>query len=236
MKKSKTPALACLFLFIWLNACNQQNKKDETSQAQQNMAAQLDSLEKIVANTAQRFHSYNNDTLTKILLVESAKQKEPFNSLAYRELRTRKDVNADTLSVLVKRGNNGAALLPLLLLREQNDKAYKSLPLELKAKVLTDALGASKMYNTWGFPPFHLEDAALAMIECGKATYPALKQMLTDTTAAPVFGSKEHMLYLRYKYRRCDYALFFIRKSEDPKFVFPTLLAQRDSLIRGALR
>src|ERR1700677_114932 len=107
MNNSKKPALACLCLFIWLNACNQQNKKADTARMQQNAAAQLDSLEKIVTKTSQRFHSYNNDTLLKILVAESAKHKEPFNSLAYRELRTRKDVNADTLSAFVQRLNNG---------------------------------------------------------------------------------------------------------------------------------
>jgi hypothetical protein len=231
----KTTILVCSLLFIWLAACNQQNDNNDNggqAQAQSTAARQIDSIQKIIAQTAARFHSYKNDTLIRILQAESAKQKEPFNSLAYRELVTRKDVNTDTLAVIVRRSTDRNALLPLLLLRSLNKRTYEGLSPELRAKVLTDALRTSRMYNTWGLIPFSLQDASVAMIECGNTAVPALRQMLGDTSAAPVFGSKEHMLYLRYKYRRCDYALFFIRRIDDNKFIFPTELDKRDSLIR----
>jgi hypothetical protein len=227
--------LALLCFFFYLSACNQ-NRKVEDSPSRQKDSTMLDSLKQIVNNTAQRFHSYKNDTLVKILAVESAKRKEPFNSLAYRELQTRSDVSADTLSALVKRVNDGDAILPLLLLRKLSADNYKKVPLELKVNVLTGALKSSKEYNIWGFPPFYLEDASVALLECGRVAFPALKLMLMDTTQAPVFGSQAYMQYLRYRYRRCDYALFFIRKGEDAKFVFPTAFEQRDSLIREILK
>jgi hypothetical protein len=242
MLNFKRLMLAGSLLFIWLTACNQQNNQDnqnnQAAQAaqQQIAAAQIDSLQKIVAHTSQRFHSYKNDTLIQILVAESSKQKEPFNSLAYRELVTRKDVSADTLAAIVRRLKDRNALLPLILLRNLNGTAYKSLPAELRAGVLTDALRASKMFNTWGFPPFYLQDASVALIDCGRPAVPALKQMLRDTSAAPVFGSKQYMEYLHYRYRLCDYALFFIRKIEDPKFIFPTARDKRDSLISVELK
>jgi hypothetical protein len=167
------------------------------------------------------------------LMEQSKAQREPFNSPAYRELRTRTNVDSNALVALVKQNDNAAGLLPLLLLRKLDNKSYLGVPADIRAKILTDALENSKFFNTWGLPGFYLEDASYAMLEAGKSAVPALRRMLSNTRPAPLFGSQEAMLSDEYKYRVCDYALFFLRKIDgQDTFQLPTALPDRDSLIK----
>jgi hypothetical protein len=134
---------------------------------------------------------------------------------------------------LVKENDNAAGLLPLLLLRKLDNKSYLQVPAENRAKILTDALQASKYFNTWGLPNFNLEDASRALIEAGRSAVPALKRMLSDTRPAPVFGSQEYMVYKQYNYRLCDYALFFLERIEgNAEFQLPMSVTDRDSEIK----
>jgi hypothetical protein len=237
MKKLKTAVCALMPLCICLAGCGGGNNRAATSQAQERARTQLESFQKIAAQTAQTYHAMDNAALLQKLMEQSTAQKEPFNSLAYRELQTRKDVNPDSLVSLVRETHNGSALLPLLLLRKLNNKVYLDLPAELRATVLTDALQNSKVFNTWGLPHAYLEDASKAMLESGPSAYPALKRMLSDTRPAPVFGGQERMIYLRYQYRLCDYALFFLEKMQgNANFVMPVSPADRDALIKEMLK
>jgi hypothetical protein len=155
------------------------------------------------------------------------------SSLAYRELKTRTDVDPKALTAQVDENQNAAGLLPLLLLRKQNNQAYMAVSAETRAKVLTDALQASKTFNTWGLPGVYLEDASNAMIETGRPTVPALQRLTGDCRPAPIFGSKEYMLAQQYKYRLCDYALFFLRRIEgDAQFTLPKTAPERDALLK----
>jgi hypothetical protein len=216
-----------------LAGCGGGNDRAATLRAQENARAQLESQQKIAAHTALTYHQMDNAALLEKLVEQSTAQKEPFNSLAYRELRTRKDVKPDALVSLVRQSKNGTALLPLLLLRRLNREAYLGLPAELRAAVLTDALQKSQLFNTWGLPHAYLEDASKAMLECGPSAYPALKKMLADTRPAPVFGGQEFMEYQRFKYRLCDYALFFLQKMQgNANFVMPVSVEDRDALIK----
>lgn len=220
-----------------LAGCGDRDKDAAKSQSQETAKAKLESLQKIAAQTAQTYKEMDNPALLKKLVEQSTAKREPFNSLAYRELKGRNDVNADSLVSLVGEMNNGNALLPLLLLRKLNEKAYLDMPAELRATVLTDALQNSKMFNTWGLPHIYLEDASRAMLKSGKSAYPALRRMLSETRPAPVFGGQEFMEYERYKYRLCDYALFFLEKMQgNADFRMPVSVADRDSLIREMLK
>lgn len=237
MNKLKTAVCALMPLCICLAGCGGGNNRAATSQAQETARAQWEAQQKIAAQTAQTYHAMDKAELLQKLVEQSTAQKQPFNSLAYRELVTRKDVSPDSLLSLVRQMNNGNALLPLLLLRKLNREAYSGLPAELRATVLTDALQNSKVFNTWGLPHAYLEDASKAMLECGPSAYPALKRMLSDTRSAPVFGGQEFMEYQRYKYRLCDYALFFLEKMRgNANFVMPVSAADRDALIKGMLK
>lgn len=177
----------------------------------------------------------DNATLLTHLTEQSRALRESFNSLSYRELKTRTNVDRNALTALVRANQNVGGLLPLLLLRRLDNRAYMAVPAETRGAVLTDALKASKNFNTWGLPGVYLEDASNAMFEAGNSTVPALKRMLEETRPAPLFGSKEYMLAQRYKYRLCDYALFFLKRIQgDAKFKLPATSAERDALIKAA--
>lgn len=234
MKTQTIIGPSLVLVCLWAAGCNVK-REDTPTQSQQR--TQIEEQQKIAAQTAQAYKAMDNPTLLKKLAEQSARKKEPFNSLAYRELIGRKDVDGGSLVALIHEEKGGDALLPLLLLRRLDEKTYSQIPVELRANVLTDALQQSKTFNSWGLPNFYLEDASRALLECGKSAYPALKRMLSDTRPAPVFGSKEHMEYERYKYRLCDYALFFLKKMQgDTKFEVPLSVSDRDSLIKGMLK
>jgi len=201
---------------------------------EQNTArTRLESQMEQAARTKQAYHAMNNAVLLQKLMEQSKAQREPFNSPAYRELKDRRDVDSKALVALVKENSDASGLLPLLLLRHLDRKSYLNVPVELRAKILTDALQHSKYFNVWGLPNFYLEDASDAMIEAGKSATPVLKRMLADTRPAPVFGSQEYMVYKQYKYRVCDYALFFLEQVAGKQdFRMPVSPAERDAVIK----
>jgi hypothetical protein len=237
VKTAKIRGPALMLVCISVAGCNAKHRGTSALQSQQKAKAQLEDQQKKAAQTAQTYKAMDDPTLLKKLVEQSVRKKEPFNSLAYRELKGRKDVSSDSLVALIHELKNGDALLPLLLLRHLDEKTYSQIPIELRATVLTDALQQSKTFNTWGLPHAYLEDASRAMLECGESAYPALKRMLSDTRPAPVFGSQASMEYFRYKYRLCDYALFFLKKMQgDTKFVMPLSVEERDSMITEMLK
>ena len=234
MKNLRTTS-ASIFLCLCLAGCAGSSDKSAPplTDTQNQAKTTLESQMKTAAKTAETYHAMDNPALLNKLVEQSAAQKEPFNSLAYRELKTRTNVDSNSLVALVKQNTNATGLLPLLLLRKLDNKSYVALPVEMRAKILTDALQSSKNFNTWGLPHLYLEDASNAMIEAGRSTVPALTRMLSETRPAPVFGSQEYMEYEQYKYRLCDYALFFLEKIQgNADFRMPLSVEERDSLIR----
>jgi hypothetical protein len=198
--------------------------------------AQLAAHQNAAAQTAQAYRAMDNATLLTKLMAESMAKREAFNSPAYRELQGRRDVDAAALVSSVRQMDNGNALLPLLLLRKLDGPAYFALPAGERAAVLTDALRGAVMFNAWGLPGIYLEDASQALLEAGSSAVPALTRLLSDTRPAPVFGSQQYMVYKRYQFRLCDYALFFLerlRGQED--FIMPAAVDERDRLIREML-
>jgi hypothetical protein len=224
-----------LAVCIGMAGCAPKDKHVPLTEEQNQVKTRLEAQVQATAATAQTYHAMDNSVLLDRLLAESKAQREPFNSLAYRELKTRSGVDSKALAALVKDNPNTSGLLPLLLLRKLDNELYLELPAELRAKVLTDALGSSKFFNTWGIPNHYLEDASNAMIEAGRSATPALKKMLSDTRPAPVFGSQEAMLSKQLQYRLCDYALFFLMRIDGKgDFRLPTAVADRDALIKTA--
>jgi len=223
-----------MLLCICLAGCASREKGNAPLTEEQNRAkTQLESQMTPVAETTQTHRAMDNATLLQKLMEPSKAQQEPFNSLAYRELKTRTDVDSRSLVALVKENDNATGLLPLLLLRKLDNKSYLEVPAENRAKILTDALQGSKFFNTWGLPNFYLEDASRAMIEAGKSAVAALKRMLPDTRPAPVFGSQEYMVYKRYNYRLCDYALFFLNRIQgNAEFQLPMSVQERDAEVK----
>ena len=236
MKHPRTLPISLLLCMCFAGCAS----KDKTAPLTANQSAAKSRLEAQMnqaGKTAQTYHEMDNTTLLNHLLEQSKALKEPFNSLAYRELKTRTNVDMNGLAGLVRENQNVGGLLPLLLLRRLDTKAYMNLSGDTRAKVLTDALQASKTFNTWGLPDVYLEDASNAMIEAGQSAVPALRRMLVEKRSAPLFGSKEYMLAQQYKYRLCDYALFFLKRiGGDSQFVLPKSSEERDALIKQAAK
>jgi hypothetical protein len=232
MKTLKIIIPVVLFADFCLAGCRQKIQEASSPEVLQAEHLEIDSVQKIVARTRQSYKLMNDDTLLKKLADQSKRKKEPFNSLAYRELASRKTVKPDNLIAQIHQLNNGDALLPLLLLRTLNDKAYTVVPIEIKVNILTDALQQSKTFNVWGLPGPYPEDASKALIACDTSAIPALKRLLSETRPAPLYGSKESMVYQRYKLRLCDYALYFIEEIRGNKnFVMPLTIPGREALI-----
>lgn len=233
MKKFMTTPVLMLYC-VCIAGCASTDNRSAPQKAEQNRAkTQLESQMKAVTETTGTYHAMDNATLLQKLMEQSKAQQEPFNSLAYRELKTRTDVDSKSLLALVKENDNAAGLSPLLLLRKLDNKSYLQVPAENRAKILTEALRASKYFNTWGLPNFNLQDASRALIEAGKSAVPDLKRLLSDTRPAPVFGSQEYMVYKRYNYRLCDYALFFLERIDgNAEFQMPMSVTDRDSEIK----
>jgi hypothetical protein len=226
----KRCAVAALALCVF--GCKT-DRSDAASRAQAEAKARNDSIQKMAAQTAQTYRSMTNSDLLGKLVEQSAKQKEPFNSLAFRELRGRTDVPADAIVSIVDQLKDGRALLPLLLLRRLHPREYSSLPEPTRAVVLTDALQQSRTFNSWGLPHLYLEEASKAMLESGESAYPALTKMLEEKRPAPIWGGgQEGREADLYKYRLCDYALFFLERMQGhTSFTMPTRTEDRDSLI-----
>jgi hypothetical protein len=201
----------------------------DQTKAKSQMAAQMQAAKQ----TAQTYHAMDTPTLLNKLADQSVAQQEPFNSLAFRELKTRTDVDSKAMVALVNQHKDASGLLPLLLLRRLDNKTYLTVPVEERAGILTGALKSSKYFNTWGIPNFNLEEASNALIETGRTAEPALKEMLRDTRPAPVFGSQEYMIYKQYQFRVCDYALMFLKRIDgDNAFRLPVTVAERDAIVK----
>ena len=233
MKKFRT-AYIWILLCIAIAGCSNNEKGAALTDEQNSAKTKLESQMKEAAQTKQTYHAMDNTALLAKLVEQSEAQREPFNSPAYRELKGRTDVDSKSLVALVNQNGTARGLLPLLLLRKLDNKSYLQLPVDLRAKILTDSLQRSKNFNVWGLPNFYLEDASHAMIEAGTSAAPALKRLLSDCRPAPVFGSQEYMVYKQYNYRLCDYAFFFLKKigGEDEKFRMPVSVPDRDALIK----
>jgi hypothetical protein len=237
VKKLKMAIPGLVLLSICSAGCGGRGSEPSLSQSQKKAKDELESWQRIAAQTAQTYKGMDNSALLGKLVEQSTARKEPFNSLAYRELEVRNNVDTQSLVSLVRENKSGKALLPLLLLRKLNKKAYLDIPAGERAAVLTDALQDSKMFNTWGLPGVYLDDGSQAMLESGQSAYPALRRMLSDTRPAPVFGGQEFMVYERYKFRVGDYALSFLEKMQGhADFRMPVSPADRDSLIKEILK
>jgi hypothetical protein len=237
MYKPKYMLCRLLFSGLILVSCHSP-KSDDQQQLQTTGQTRNDSIKQIAAQTDSIYHNMSNSGLLQKLAEQSKKQKEPFNSTAYRELRKRKNIGADSIIAVIHEIHDGNALLPLLLLRELYVRQYLEIPDTSRSFILTEALEQSRTFNTWGLPNLYLENASKAMIESGMAAYPALRRVLSETRPAPIWGGgQEGMEAARYKYRVCDYALFFIRKIKgDSTFVLPMDVLERDKLIQETLK
>lgn len=173
--------------------------------------------------------------LVNRLEADAARDVEPFNCLAYRELVSRGPQVGKELASFIKAPDR-ASFLTLVALRKVNTDVYQAVDRQVAVRILIDALRTSKYFNTWGLPHLYWEDAAKAIMEQGNLAVEPLKALLQDKREAPVWGSEEVMEYRRFKYRVCDYAWALLMEIRKEKVAIPVDLRSRDERILAALK
>jgi hypothetical protein len=237
MIKARRALALGMLAFVALGGCSKKEKEVALTAEQAEVKTRLETQVREAADTRQTYHAMDNATLLARLMEQSKSKREPFNSPAYRELKTRTDLDAKALAALISENRNADGLLPLLLLRTRDRKSYLELSAELRARILSDALQSSQYFNAWGLPGLYLQDASRAMIETGSSANAPLKRLLADTRPAPVFGSQEYTMYKKYKFRVCDYALYFLEAIKgNPGMRLPVAPEERDALIKEAAK
>lgn len=101
----------------------------------------------------------------------------------------------------------------LFALRRLAGEGYARLPAAVRAQVLCGALGHVSFLNDWGYlEPGESYDgeAAVALLESGKAALDCLRPILGERRPAPLFGSEAAALSSLYAYRRCDFACRYV--------------------------
>jgi hypothetical protein len=126
MEKLRTISASMVLCICFAGCSSSADKSAPPLTDNQNTAkTNLESQMKAAAQTAQTYHAMDNPALLSKLVEQSTAQKEPFNSLAYRELKTRTNVDSSALVALVKQNDNASGLLPLLLLRKLDNQSYQ---------------------------------------------------------------------------------------------------------------
>lgn len=232
MKSHILRVLPIILIFPCMFSCSQKKKQNEESKP---VVSQRDSVlgdaDKKRAAWAQQLRGMTVKQLTDQLSKESVKGLEPFNSMAYKELTSRKEVAIDTIQNAVIKKADRSALLNLLAVRKLSPPAYQKLDAQVKASVYVDALRSAKTFNTFGLPHSKWEEAAQAITEAGPVTTRALEALLTDSRPAPMWGSEDYMEYKLYNYRIKDYAYALIVGAQKGQPQLPKDTAARDKLI-----
>jgi hypothetical protein len=236
MKKQNALPMLPLLAMLLTTGCNQQagqtagsnaNRAEKPEIVDKRTAVLQDAQKKREART-QALKAMDVPHLALELEADSKKGVEPFNSLAFAEMISRKDV-AGTLAPAITKPDR-ASLLGLLALRKIGPDNYRQLSADLRVNILIDALKSSEHFNTWGMPHLSWEEGAKAIIEEGRAADKQLTALLTDKRPAPVWGSEGYLEYQRYQYRVCDYAWALLNEIKGQKVQIPEDPAARDRL------
>jgi hypothetical protein len=211
-------------------SCEQVARKDQDLKiAPAVKTAKIEALAKKRRAFEKELIYMNISSLAEELRKDSNRGMEPFNSMAYKELVSRKEAAPVFKNYL--RDANRSSLLGLLALSKADPREYRKLTPSFRVNVLVDALEKSKYFNTWGLPHAYWEEAAKVLISEGKAAQMPLKRLLDDRRRAPMWGSEEVMESKMYAYRVCDYAWAIIMATQGRKIEIPIDPKERDKLI-----
>lgn len=217
---------------LTITSCSRCNSQ-KSSKLQDTVTMQQDSLNKIVKEKEETYRQKDNKALIGELEVVVLKGKEPFNSLAFREIIKRKDAAPELFSSIKTTGQK--EYFKIMALKKIDAGVYKRLSCDSICAILATALQRSTLFNGWGLPNLYWETSAKSIIECGQNAIPFLKPLLKDTTPAPVWGSEEAQEYEKYRYRVRDYAYALIMEIVNQKSTLPENALERDRIIDAYL-
>jgi len=203
----------------------------EQRKQQQQFQAQQEALDKLGKATEEKFKKMPVPELLAELEGAAETGREPFNAPAFREIITRKDVVEPLVKSITTPSRK--EYFKLMALKKLDASAYAKIPRRQGAEILIDALARSETFNAWGIPNHYWESSAKAIVEYGADAVPGLEKLLNDKRPAPVWGSEEAMIYARYQFRVCDYALALLHEITPTrnKVELPVTPAERDALI-----
>lgn len=223
--KNYVIVICVISTLVSYSRCNSQ----KSSALQDKVQNQHDSLNNIVKEKEHTYTQKDSKALIAELEVVALKGKEPFNSLAFREIIKRKGTAPELFSSI--KTTSQKEYFKVIALKKIDEDLYKKLGCDSICAILTTALQRSTLFNGWGLPHLYWESSAKSIIECGQAAIPFLKPLLNDTTSAPVWGSEEAKEYEKYHYRVRDYAYALIMEITNQKSGMPEDVQERDRII-----
>src|SRR2546423_15095897 len=99
MKYLRTVSLSMLAC-VCFGGCRSKQTSVPLTASQSTAKTRLEAQMQDAAKTAQTYHAMDNATLLNHLVEQSKEMREPFNSLAYRELKTRTNEDPKALTAL----------------------------------------------------------------------------------------------------------------------------------------
>lgn len=235
--KTRWLLIACLLSLVLLTvmtvACSKKAQRKPPKEAEELMKR----TEELKVKHQQKVQELKEMSIPQViseLEIESTKQIEPFNSMAYQELVSRGTQVAPEVKKLITKEER-TSLLSLLALREMDHGVYSEVDTQVRIKILIGSLQSTNYFNIWGIPHLYWEPAAEAIIEHGGTAIAALKPLLKDKRPAPVWGSEEVIESQRYQYRICDYAMALINAITERKTETSTDPEARDQMIDGMM-
>lgn len=191
---------------------------------------QLDEFARLRGDREKALAAMSIADLAAALQEDSAAGREPWNSLAVKEVQNRGGEVAPALAEFV-RNPDRSSFLTLMAIRAVNKDIYGRISPDLRLAVLVDALAKAEYFNAFGLPHLFWEDPANAIIEEGPAAEKLLVPLLTDERPAPSWGEEQAQEAADYQYRVKDYALGLIRGIRGEDEPLPKDPAERDDLI-----
>lgn len=204
-------------------------EKPTVTARQDKIYEEQQALNRQVAAKEESFRKKNVPELSREMESAAMKGKEPFNSLAFREVLRRREGADEIFQSIQTRGQK--EFFKVMALHTIAPELFRRLGCEAVSAVLADALQKSVVFNAWGLPHLYWESSARTIIECGPAAVPFLKPLLRDKRPAPVWGSEEVMESEKYHYRVCDYAFALISEINNQKWTIPVRVEDRDEAI-----
>jgi hypothetical protein len=221
--------IAGLAVLVSLPSCGKRSSRLQNKVHQE----QEDLNRKVTAKEESYKQKSVADLITELESV-ALKGKEPFNSLAFREIVRRRD-GADQIAQSIQ-SKEQKEYFKVMALSKINPELYKRLGCDLICAVLTASLQKSVVFNGWGIPHLYWESSAKAIVECGPIALPYLTPLLRDKRPAPVWGSEEAAESEKYHYRVCDYAYALMGEINGQKWEIQQRAEERDKAIEAQIK
>ena len=166
-------------------------------------------------------------------VIESGRTGEiPYLNFSFGMKESLSEDEIEAAAAYVRDHPDSSSYLLLMALRQQANGAYWSVPDDIKARILCDALSRLAFlvdFGPVGPSDIYSSQATRAIVVLGKAAVPYLREELKDMRPAPLNPGEDAAK--PGGYRRADLAYYCLMQIRGTKPTFPADLKQRDKLI-----